>query len=441
MVWTWFLISVNGCDGWWLEKMAFGEVNAEGQNLRLLVLNEPLTYQKKQGLEVGYEYELLQSFARDLGYHLVVKTARSRDEIIRRMKNGEADLAAGRFSDSVKNTSLLRSPVYDEEKLALVCRRDVNVQFNFWGSLDKSNSWTLGLNSNMADSLALRGLLRANTHLKVRNISGKTSRLMSSLEQGRADCTVMDRLEARYHVRFYRKLRILKDMAPSKHYFFLIGSARADLQRQMRLWIIHAARQQALTQTKKMTRQRIDQLGTLDIRKFLRDREFVLPRFSPTFRKHALEFGIPWQLAAAVAYQESHWNPDAESFTGVKGLMQLTNETAEHLGVSDRLDADQSIWGGVKYLKMLLDRQPKSLPLRERLALTLATYNVGPAHMWDAQNLAVRLGKNPYSWRDLQTVLPLLADKEYLDLLKYGPARGEEPVQFVHQVFAYLELI
>jgi membrane-bound lytic murein transglycosylase F len=121
--------------------------------------------------------------------------------------------------------------------------------------------------------------------------------------------------------------------------------------------------------------------------------------------------------------------------------MQLTQETAEYLGVEDRTDLSQSIWGGIKYLKVLLNRQPKGLPFQEKLALALATYNVGPAHMEDAQRLAKKMKKNPYLWNDLKQVLPLLANEEHLPELKYGPARGQEPVDYVHKVFAYLELI
>ncbi len=181
-------------------------------------------------------------------------------------------------------------------------------------------------------------------------------------------------------------------------------------------------------------------LSQRDIHAFLKLKATTLPLYANLFRKHSYKFGIPWQLTAAVSYQESHWNPQAQSYTGVRGLMQLTEQTAERVGVENRRDTEQSVWGGAKYLKMLLDRQPSNIPFRERLALALATYNIGPSHMVDAQRLAVSQNKNPYRWSDLQTVLPLLSQKKYLSLLKHGPARGSEPVLFVHRVLAYLDL-
>ncbi len=244
-----------------------------------------------------------------------------------------------------------------------------------------------------------------------------------------------------HFLRVFPELKIVKDISPAHSFYFLISKTRPELSQKIRRWISHAAHRQLLSQFKNRAKGPLKDLSNGEIRRFLLDRNKLLPQYGLLFKKHSKPFGLPWQLTAAVAYQESKWNPEAESFTGVKGFMQLTEETAEHLGVEDRLDVEQSIWGGAKYLKMLLDRQPKGLPFREKLALALATYNVGPAHMIDAQNLAHKLGKNPYSWKDLREVLPLLEERKYLPELKYGPARGQEPVIYVQRVLAYLDLI
>ncbi|MNL18002.1 Membrane-bound lytic murein transglycosylase F precursor [compost metagenome] len=144
---------------------------------------------------------------------------------------------------------------------------------------------------------------------------------------------------------------------------------------------------------------------------------------------------------ASVAYQESHWNPDARSFTGVRGLMQLTADTADHVGIEDRTDPLQSIWGGTKYLRYLLNKIPKHINSKDRLALALAAYNVGYAHLRDAQKLAIRMGRNPHSWRHMREILPLLANPEYAAELEYGSARGYETVDFVERVKSFYNLM
>ena len=73
--------------------------------------------------------------------------------------------------------------------------------------------------------------------------------------------------------------------------------------------------------------------------------------------------------------------------------------------------------------------------------LALAAYNIGRAHMHDAQSLAREMGKSPYEWEDMKTVLPLLSDKSVYPKLKYGYARGHEPVRYVARIQTYSDVL
>lgn len=115
----------------------------------------------------------------------------------------------------------------------------------------------------------------------------------------------------------------------------------------------------------------------------------VLPELEPLFKKYAKE--IDWRLLAAISYQESHWDPLATSPTGVRGLMMLTKNTAQSLGLTDRTDAEQSISGGARYLEDMMAKVPETVPEDERIWFALAAYNMGYAHMLDARSLN---GKN-----------------------------------------------
>ncbi len=121
--------------------------------------------------------------------------------------------------------------------------------------------------------------------------------------------------------------------------------------------------------------------------------------------------------------------------------MMLTGRTAKAVGVDNRLDPAESIRGGAKYLSRMRSRIDESVPSPDRLLMALAAYNIGLAHLRDAQKLAERLGKNAHSWRDLKQVLPLLADKRYYPSLKYGYARGREPVRYIHRIRDYEDVI
>ncbi|MBL4782885.1 MAG: membrane-bound lytic murein transglycosylase MltF [Porticoccaceae bacterium] len=159
-----------------------------------------------------------------------------------------------------------------------------------------------------------------------------------------------------------------------------------------------------------------------------------LANYKTLFTTTAEQYQIDWQLLAAVAYQESHWNPRAKSPTGVRGLMMLTLNTAKEMGVSNRLDPEQSLRGGTEYLLQLRKRLPKDILEPDRTWLALAAYNVGLGHLEDARVLTERHGGDPDRWQDIRNYLPLLQQKSYYSTLRYGFARGREPVQYVQNI-------
>lgn len=183
------------------------------------------------------------------------------------------------------------------------------------------------------------------------------------------------------------------------------------------------------------------QLSELDFQNFLNHTDSRLPNYKKYFKKYSELYQIPLKLLVAVAYQESKWDNEATSPTGVKGLMQLTSQTAQHIGVTDREDAHQSIRGGAYYLRYLFDKTPKELSSYERWALALSAYNIGWGHLQDAFHLSLQLNKNPYNWNEFKKILPQLENEKYYSHLNHGFARGRETVDFVNKVFGYYNLL
>ena len=169
---------------------------------------------------------------------------------------------------------------------------------------------------------------------------------------------------------------------------------------------------------------------------FSDDVEAVLPLYRGDFEEAARRNGLDWRLLAAVGYQESRWNPAAESPTGVRGLMMLTTDTALDLGV-DREDGAQSIRGAGRFLQGLYGQLPPQIREPDRTAMALAAYNQGIGHLLDARDVAVNRGGNPDRWSDVRDALPLLGDADWQKTTKYGPARGGEAVAFVDSVRQY----
>jgi membrane-bound lytic murein transglycosylase F len=166
-----------------------------------------------------------------------------------------------------------------------------------------------------------------------------------------------------------------------------------------------------------------------------------LPRYRAYFEQAAAKEGLDWRLLAAVGYQESKWDPHAESDVGARGVMMLTADTAQAMGVKDRSNPQANIFAGAHYLAEVRDKIPERIPEPDRTWFTLASYNVGFGHLEDARVITQSQGKDPDSWADVRERLPLLAQPRWFTQAKRGYARGWEPVQFVDRIQRFLTLL
>jgi membrane-bound lytic murein transglycosylase F len=184
-----------------------------------------------------------------------------------------------------------------------------------------------------------------------------------------------------------------------------------------------------------------DEIDYLFSRNFLEHVQTRLPRYVDWFQEAAAKHELDWRLLAAMGYQESKWDPSAVSYTGVRGLMQLTEDTAAMMRAGDRLDPRSSIFGGARYLAKLMDMVPARIPEPDRTWFAVAAYNVGFGHVEDARVLAQQAGRNADRWDDVREFLPLLAQERWYTRTRRGYARGWEPVAYVNNVQAYLNIL
>jgi len=182
-------------------------------------------------------------------------------------------------------------------------------------------------------------------------------------------------------------------------------------------------------------------LTPLDSIRFIERINTVLPQYHALFKQAQIRTGIDWRLIAALAYQESQWDPNATSPTNVRGMMMLTEDTADRLRVSNRLDAKESILAGADYLSTLRDELPNSVEEPDRTWFALAAYNLGMGHLKGARAFAGSYKLNPDTWYDMKKMLPMLSRPEVYERLKSGRARGGEAVILVENVRAYYDIL
>jgi membrane-bound lytic murein transglycosylase F len=184
----------------------------------------------------------------------------------------------------------------------------------------------------------------------------------------------------------------------------------------------------------------VDTFDHLDVKKFQQRLQTRLPKYEKTIKEASELYGFDWRLIAALMYQESQFNPWAKSFSGVRGLMQLTLPTAEEMGIENRINPRESIMGGVRYFRELHDLYDKA-PEPDRTRIALAAYNVGKGHVLDARRIASRKNLDPNKWSSLEKTLPLLSEPRHYKKSRFGYCRGREPVIHVQNIVTYYDIL
>lgn len=164
----------------------------------------------------------------------------------------------------------------------------------------------------------------------------------------------------------------------------------------------------------------------------------VISRYDDLFKHYGQKIGWDWRLIAAICYQESTFDPQARSFAGALGLMQIMPSTADYLGLPRQMmtDPERNVEAGTRYLKELEGELKAVADRTERKNLAMAAYNCGLNHLRDAMRLAERDGKDPHRWQDVRVYVLRLSEPRYYQdpLVQYGYMRGQETADYVDNI-------
>jgi len=266
--------------------------------------------------------------------------------------------------------------------------------------------------------------------------------LLDKMTKGELDCTVANEEQIAIQKNYNPGMETTFEIAdPSQLAWSFAPDADPELYAQMEKFFARIEEDGTLERLIERFYGHSDRIMPIDAAAFLLKTSTVLPRYRHIFEEAAALTGIEWQLLAAMAYRESHWNPLATSYTKVRGMMMLTEDTADRMNVSNRLDARESIMAGARYLQLLKEQLPLRIDEPERTWLALAAYNQGMGHLDDARMLTQRNGLNADSWVDVQKVMPKLRSPSVAKTLKHGYARGGEAVVFVETVRLYHDML
>lgn len=407
--------------------------------LRVLTLNTPTThFENSDGKTAGLEYEMTRQLARDLGVQTKYILINSVDQLFQALERGRGDIIAAGISITDSRLKKYRfGPSFQEIKKQVVCRPYVR---------PKKIKDLIGLNIAVMSGTSYVEVLESyqekHPKLKWIEVTGKTDfQLIEEVANENYDCTVSDSNIASVARRPFPSLEISMTLKGKDKLAWVMREEQVQLQKRIDEWFKNDFSESQLNELKEKYYGYTRQFDPFDTKVFHKRVKKRLPKLIPYFKKAAQEYDWPWKLLAAVAYQESQWDPLAKSPTGVRGLMMLTLPTAKQMGVKDRTDPVQSIMGGAKYLSHLRKRVPSHISPADRMWMTFAAYNIGFQHLRNARAVAVWRDLDPNSWANVRKVLPLLTQKRYYKYLPNGFARGSEPVVYVDRIRHYYDLI
>ena len=418
------------------KKSALEKIREAGQ-ITVITRNNAHCYYIYRDEPMGFEYDLAKAFSEYLGVKLKVITPHW-ERLIDMVNKGEGDFVAASltitpsreelvdFSDeylNIQQQAVIHKGNYEIPMLKDLAGKTIHVR--------RATSYEERLHELNGEGLNLTIQSREDV---------PTEELIRMVAEKEIEVTIADSHISLLNRRYYPDVKIAFPIEEPQSLGWAVKKGETALRGKINEFIKKIKKDGTFAKIYEKYFANVEIFDYVDLKKYHQRLETRLPKYRDIIKRTAEGYGFDWRLIAAVIYQESHFNPRAKSYTGVRGMMQLTLETANDMGIADRLDPTQSIMGGVKYLKRLYERYDDAKE-PDRVLIALASYNVGHGHILDAQEIARQRDLDPNSWSSLEQILPLLRYPKYYKRTKNGYCRGTEPVRYVSRILAYYDIL
>jgi membrane-bound lytic murein transglycosylase F len=418
--------------------------------LRALTVYSGTSYFLYRGRPMGYEFELLERFAKYLDVDLEIIVVDNIDELLEKLNKGEGDIVAHGLTITAnrKEDVSFTDHLY-LTKQVLVQKKPDNWRTMPWKNLENALVHDpLGL---IGDTVSVREMssykeriynlseeLGGTIHINILSGEMSTDEIIERVAVGEIKYTISDDNIASIMSTYYPILDVKVPVSFSQRIAWATRHDSKNLLIATNNWLEEIKRQADFNviynkyfKNKKNFKRRIKS----DF--YSLNKQQISP-YDSLIKKHSKSLNWDWRLVASQIYQESKFDPRVSSWAKASGLMQLMPETAKELGITNRADPGQSIKGGTKYLKQLWGNFKNITDPIQRTKFTLASYNCGLYHVKDAQSLAKKRGLDETIWDNNvdNMILELSQPKNYRDpVVKYGYVRGIEPYNYVIQIF------
>lgn len=404
-----------------------------------------------RGRTMGYEYELAKQFAESQGLELRINVTTSLEEAFDKLNAGKGDILAYNLTVTKERKKRIAFTHYHNlVRQVLVQRKPEN-----WRSM-KHHEIEQALIRNPVDLIGKHVSVRHHSSYfgRLQNLSNEiggdifvkqedpaleTEAIIKKVAEGSIDLTVAEEDIALVNATYYPNLDVQTPVSFPTQIAWGVRKNADSLLRSLNNWILEM-------------RKTSDYYVIYN--KYFKSRKASLERtrseyyslvggkispFDSLIKSAAIELQWDWRLLAAQIYQESRFDPQAESWAGAVGLMQLLPVTAEEYSIYNLLEPEMNIQAGVLHIKWLSEYfADKIEDPDERRKFILAAYNTGHGHVMDAMKLTRKFGGDHQRWEDVSVYLLKKSIPAFFNdpVVEYGYCRGIEPVDYVSSILA-----
>lgn len=422
--------------------------------LQAILDNNSISYFIYRGQPMGYEYELLQSLSKFLDLELKIRVISGIEKSVNLLNRGEGDVIAFPLTITKERTSYLAfTDAQFTTSQVLVQRKPANWRRMPPAFVERSvirnpvdligkKVHVLDESSFMERLQNLSGEIGGEILIVEDSAAAETESLIEKVADGEIQFTVTDRSMAVVNAIYFPDLDVETVLSLPQQIAWAVRKNSPDLQDAVNRWLseLKKSGRFKMIYDKYYNSPRSSQIRVASDYSSLRGNK--LSPYDEEIKHEAKKLGWDWRLLASIVYQESNFRPNAESWAGAVGLMQLMPATAVEFGAVDRRNPYQSLKAGVRYLKYLDKLWSRYVPEKdERLKFVLASYNAGLSHVIDAKNLAKKYNKDPTSWNDVESYLKQKSNPKYYrdPVAVAGYCKCVEPVNYVRDILIRFE--
>ena len=415
--------------------------------LKVVTEYNSISYFIYRGQPLGFQFELLQALANHMDLELEVTVSNDLGKNFRDLREGEVDLIAMNLTVTADRKQLVKftSPLLQTRQVLVQKKperwEDMNLkqkesniirnQLNLAGKTVYVQAGSVYASRLMSLSDEIGGGIR------IREVQLESEQLVQRVALGEIEYTICDENVGLVNTTYFPQIDVETAVSFPQNVAWAVNLRSDSLKSEIDTWI------DSFRKTSSYTLLYNKYFKNRHTHRSIHSEHYALSsgkisRYDEILKKESEKIQWDWRLLASMVYQESRFNPQAISWAGAFGLMQLMPGTARNYGVTVESPPGEQVKAGVKFILWLDDRFREIITDEdERIKFILAAYNIGYGHIQDARRLAEKYGSDPNLWHgNVEEWLLKKSDPQYYtdQVVKYGYARGIETFKYVREV-------